>query len=97
LTNKYSISRSLHYQTIRYLELYKITLKDIKRKKDLHNLIDSIFFFWIKTSSDKNYLWSKSSVSLYFLNEQSDIIKKIIELKIIKHLTEINSLKKSKS
>jgi hypothetical protein len=96
LTNKYSISRSLHYQTIRYLNLYKITLKDIKRKKDLHNLIDSIFFFWIKTSSDNKYLWSKSSVSLHFLNEQSDIIKKIIELKIIKYLTEVNSLKKRK-
>ena len=90
------MSRSLHYQTIRYLSLYKITSKDIKTKKNLCNLIDSIFFFWIKTSADKKYRWSETSVSLQFLNEQSDVIKKIIEEKIIKHLSDMNSLKQKK-
>lgn len=76
--NLHSFRRSIYVQTDKYLIDYQVPKSILSEQDKLFDLVDSIFFFWIKNSSTSNYSWTTSPSSFHFLNSDHSYAKYLI-------------------
>jgi hypothetical protein len=76
--NLHSFRRSIVVQTDKYLKDYQIPKAILDDQDKLFDLVDSIFFFWIKNSSSSNYSWTSTCSSFKFLNSDHSYAKYLI-------------------
>ncbi|MCK2000628.1 hypothetical protein MZM54_04405 [[Brevibacterium] frigoritolerans] len=81
---KISLTISMKNQIISFMDYHKGYI-DIYHSED--DLLDSLFFYWVRNSSRKDYKWIQQKNIIGFLNTYSPLLKN--RLKVL--LNEINN------
>lgn len=86
---KISLTHSINAQTIRFMEHHQ---KDISNYRSKQDVINDLYFFWLRTCAESNYIWAKNMNALMLTDSEIKFIKSKFEETLVEYVRKTPSV-----